>query len=243
MRDLPRSRPIPAPCERSPAVHAFLGSERFALATEDAPVRTQMAASMLAATLGGEWAALAQERDDVEVALTVSAHVTDYANVSRRTLADAQAHATVAYRDAGLDVIWSSAPWSPDDESLSTGYRLIDVRIVILAAEMAEKMCRERGLGESVMGHATSAATEARGRIVYIFYHRIYRIAASHSTSVQRGFGHVMAHEIGHVLLGVNSHSTEGLMRARWEPWDSRLQTFTTSEVLHIRRRFSATAP
>ena len=105
---------------------------------------------------------------------------------------------------------------------------------------MAENKCRASRLGDSVLGQAISGATEARGRIVYIFYHRIYRIAASHNTSVQRGLGHVMAHEIGHVLLGVNSHSTEGLMRARWEPWDSRVQTFTPSQVLHIRRRFTA---
>ena len=64
--------------------------------------------------------------------------------------------------------------------------------------------------------------------------------AASHSTSVQRGLGHVMAHEMGHVLLGVNSHSAEGLMRAAWEPWDDRVQTFTPSQVLQIRHRFIA---
>jgi hypothetical protein len=91
------------------------------------------------------------------------------------------------------------------------------------------------------VGHrAVSGATEARGRIVYIFYDRIYRIAAFHNTAVQHGLGHVMAHEIGHVLLGVNSHSAEGLMRAAWEPWDGRVQTFTPSQVLHIQHRFTA---
>jgi hypothetical protein len=49
-----------------------------------------------------------------------------------------------------------------------------------------------------------------------------------------------MAHEIGHVLLGVNSHSAEGLMRAAWKPWDGRVQTFTPSQVLHIQDRFTA---
>ena len=29
-------------------------------------------------------------------------------------------------------------------------------------------------------------------------------------------FGSVMAHELGHLLLGLNSHSVKGLMRARW---------------------------
>ncbi|PYY15245.1 MAG: hypothetical protein DMG60_18205 [Acidobacteria bacterium] len=29
--------------------------------------------------------------------------------------------------------------------------------------------------------------------------------------------GHVIAHEIGHLLLGLNSHSTSGIMRGLWE--------------------------
>ena len=29
--------------------------------------------------------------------------------------------------------------------------------------------------------------------------------------------GHAMAHEIGHLVMGVNSHSTSGLMRAGWK--------------------------
>jgi hypothetical protein len=37
--------------------------------------------------------------------------------------------------------------------------------------------------------------------------------------------------------MGVNSHSEEGLMRANWDPRESRTQTFTTIQVEHIRRR------
>jgi hypothetical protein len=214
----------------------------LALATEVAPVRTQLAAWTMAATLAGG-AASAQDGDEAKAGLTVSVHVTDYANVSRTTLTEAQAYATAAYRASGLDVTWSSAPWSPGHEPRSTDSRRIDVRAVILSIEMAEKLCRARGLGDSVMGHATSAATEARARIVYVFYHRIYRTAASHRTLVERGLGHVMAHEIGHVLLGVGSHSEEGLMRPTWEPWHDRMRTFTPTEVQQIRRRFVAIAP
>jgi hypothetical protein len=31
-------------------------------------------------------------------------------------------------------------------------------------------------------------------------------------------FGHVAAHELGHLLLGTNSHSPRGIMRAVWGP-------------------------
>ena len=83
-------------------------------------MKTRMSAWMIAAALAGGSAASAWEGDEAEAALTVSVHVTDYANLPRKALAEAQAHATAAYRAAGLDVVWSSAPWSPDAESPST---------------------------------------------------------------------------------------------------------------------------
>jgi hypothetical protein len=51
--------------------------------------------------------------------------------------------------------------------------------------------------------------------------------------------GRVAAHEIGHLLIGTNSHSPVGLMRAGWDvrrtnPTDYR---FTGRDVTAIRRR------
>jgi len=173
---------------------------------------------------------------DGDAVLTVSAHVTDYANVPREELAGAQAHATAAYRAAGLALTWSSTPWRPEP-SRSTDSNWIDVRVVILSRDMTDKLCRERRFSDEVLGHALSAATGASGRIAYILYHRITRLAASHNT-VQQGLGHVMAHEIGHLLLGVSRHADEGLMREEWRPWDGRVHTFTRRQEQEIRRRF-----
>jgi hypothetical protein len=200
-------------------------------------MRTQMAAWRIVATLTGRVAASDQ---DAETTLTISAHLTDYANLSISELTDAQAHATAAFRAAGFDLVWSSAPSSSAAAWLS-GSGWIDVRVVILSHKMAEALIKARGLAGTVLGNTVTGAPDASARIVYIFYDRIYRVAASHSASVRRGLGHIMAHEIGHALLGVNSHSDEGLMRATWEPWDPRVQTFTPSQVLQIRCRFGAT--
>jgi hypothetical protein len=50
-----------------------------------------------------------------------------------------------------------------------------------------------------------------------------------------------MAHEVGHVLMGVNSHAGEGLMQANWNPRQSRPQTFTRNHVRQIRLWFKGT--
>jgi hypothetical protein len=60
--------------------------------------------------------------------------------------------------------------------------------------------------------------------------------------------GCIVVHELGHLLLGKNSHSTEGLMRAKWEVWELREAArgnllFTKSESERMRvRYFSAVA-
>ena len=171
-------------------------------------------------------------------ALTVTIHVTDNANLSQ--LAVAQAHATAAYRAAGLHIVWSSAPWKPEAGQRADPLS-IDVRLVILPSDMVEKKCREEHLGDSVLGIAISGASEARGRVAYVFYDRVVRVAMAHQAPVARGLGHVMAHEVGHVLMGVNSHAGEGLMRANWNPRQDRPQTFTRNQVRQIRLRFMTT--
>jgi len=60
--------------------------------------------------------------------------------------------------------------------------------------------------------------------------------------------GCIIVHELGHLLLGKNSHSAEGLMRAKWEVWELREAArgnllFTKSESERMRvRYFSAVA-
>jgi hypothetical protein len=51
----------------------------------------------------------------------------------------------------------------------------------------------------------------------YAFYRRIADLAEHNGADVARLLGHVIAHEIGHLLLPCDSHSARGLMRAEWD--------------------------
>ena len=203
-------------------------------------MRIWMAAWTVGTMVAGASVVSVEEALGSPAPLTVTIHVTDNANLSPTELAGAQAYATAAYRAAGLHIVWSSAPWKPEAGQRADPLS-IDVRLVIVPAELAEKKCREENLGDSVLGVAVSGASEARGRVAYVFYHRIERVAMAHQAPIVRGLGHVMAHEVGHVLMGVNSHAGEGLMRANWNPRQSRPQTFTRNHVRQIRLRFMGT--
>ena len=53
-----------------------------------------------------------------------------------------------------------------------------------------------------------------------VFYDRVEQLAKGGTASVPVILGHAVAHEIGHLLLGSNSHTPQGLMRARWSRQD-----------------------
>jgi len=196
-------------------------------------MRTWMAAWAVGAMVSGGASVSAQEAPETWPFLTVNVRVTDYAHLSPPDLANAQAQATDAYRAAGLGIVWLSAGPVPEPGA-NAGSPSIDVRLVILPRDMAERICGAERRSASVMG-------EAHGRIAYVFYDRIERLALSYRIPVGPGLGYVIAHEVGHLVIGQNGHASAGLMRPIWNPRESRLQTFTASQVQTIRHRFTTT--
>ena len=58
--------------------------------------------------------------------------------------------------------------------------------------------------------------TDGRGRYSDVFYDRMEKMQRDSGANPGRLLGTVAAHEIGHLLLGSNSHSAMGLMSAHW---------------------------
>jgi hypothetical protein len=195
-------------------------------------MRKLMAAVAVGMAVTGGSVASAQNPDD---ALTVTLHVAVYAPVSPRELTAAEAYATAIYGAAGIQTVWTDAPWVPGE----TGSP--HLRVVILSREMTAKKCKESRLGGSVMGVAVDGVTDGGGRIAYIFADRIGQTALQYLAKFDHGLGHAMAHEVGHLLLGDHSHAPAGLMTADWCPLEKHLQTLTPEQTQVIRLRASAT--
>jgi len=62
------------------------------------------------------------------------------------------------------------------------------------------------------------AYSHLNGVEIEVFYNRI--VDAVGPRLLPRLLAHVLVHEISHMLEGVNRHSAEGIMKARWEPND-----------------------
>jgi hypothetical protein len=73
-----------------------------------------------------------------------------------------------------------------------------------------------RTLTDEVFGVAF-LSEEGTGCYIDVFYDRVLGLNADWNVSPAEILGTVIAHELGHLLLGSNSHSDAGIMKARWE--------------------------
>ena len=82
----------------------------------------------------------------------------------------------------------------------------------------------------------------------WLFYSRILNQQRALHLDVSLLLGHVMAHEMGHLLLPYGSHSAAGLMKGGWDTSQARLATmgslmFDPGQAAVIRARFRSTNP
>src|SRR3982751_4972193 len=101
------------------------------------------------------------------------------------------------YRDIGIRLTWKDR-----NAPISDGKQLF-IRIVPHALNLPSD---DFGI----------AFVDADGRGVQgdVFYSGIASLSLDSSLSPAEVMGHVMAHELGHLLLGLNSHSQFGIMQA-----------------------------
>ena len=74
----------------------------------------------------------------------------------------------------------------------------------------------------SMFGYALIDATGQAGTLATVFTDRIGRAAGRLRVPRATLVGRTLAHELGHLLLGSNSHGLRGLMRAWWADTDLR---------------------
>jgi hypothetical protein len=168
------------------------------------------------------------------VKLPLVVHVYDTAGISARELELARADAGHALAAIGIEPIWRPChtgdcivrPPKPQD-------------VVIRIVKSGPWSLR------GSLGFSTIDTKEGSGTLATILVDRIDAMAAD--AGVERGalLGRVIAHEIGHLLLGTTSHGGRGLMRALWltselqrnEPLD---WMFSGKEGASMRRHLTA---
>jgi hypothetical protein len=172
-----------------------------------------------------------------QTSLAITIHVRNYAGVAPRTLAEAEAVATGIFASAGIESRWTDSVLAADSNQENSAahpdFTLADIQISIFPHVMYDSA----RLPKNVMGLAPGNGPDRQ--IVYIFESNIEarfwkllsaKLSGRMERRVSKGqiLGHVMAHEIGHVLLNQQVHSAHGIMRGEWDIADFRTMTSGT---------------
>jgi hypothetical protein len=82
---------------------------------------------------------------------------------------------------------------------------------------ISEEKARLLPLAANNFGIAFPGKAGALGSLAYLFVERTQRHAKRIKVSDTVLLGHMMAHELGHLLLGESSHAASGIMTARFK--------------------------
>ena len=155
---------------------------------------------------------------------TIVLHVTNHAALSREILEVASARVATIYERIGVRIVWVDGEVSLEERQ--DGRRHFS--ILLLSRDMAEKTILARGIKDGVLAQAHVSGGRAQ------FFATASR-PSRRPNIFATPLGHVIAHEVGHLVLGTNSHSASGIMRAHTDVRAFHLQSFDKAQAHTIR--------
>lgn len=154
---------------------------------------------------------LAEERRSGDL-VTVAVH--DDAGLPAGTLVHAEEKASGIFKQAGVNVEWVNCGMPATEQIISS------CRTTQFPRNLQLRIARRsRNLKASVFG-VSYLGEDGSGCYSTVFLEPAEELREKFQVSLAILLGHVAVHEIAHLLLGTNSHSVRGIMRAHWHQED-----------------------
>jgi len=152
----------------------------------------------------------------------ITLRIYDYVHLDHSTLLAAEGEASEILAQAGIEARWLDCPTSHNEESsfpdCPSDWHANDFAVRLLPNAMVNWRTKwQESLG------STNPCENLGTCTANVFCERVTAMATGVSASLPILLGRAMAHEIGHLLLGVGSHSPTGIMRASWSGQDFTL--------------------
>ena len=136
----------------------------------------------------------------------------NYAGVSERIVVAAKEQADTVLRKVDVETVWVDCPTSLAGLQTNT-----DCRGRAAPTELVIRIVARSQNPRYPLGFA--ALPTEKGKVASqasVFFEAAEELAAGYPVSKAQMLGYILAHEIGHLLLGEGSHSGKGVMRTPW---------------------------
>ena len=200
-----------------------------------------MVGALLAAVLLGGPHAVSASRDSLAT-VPLPVRIYDTTGVPVEDITAASTRAAAILRAAGIQPRWfhcrrAERPNQSSSGPCFAGVRPDDVVVRILRSPQSETVSHTLPLGEAVVDPENH-----QGWLTTVFADRVVSLSDRAGADPSDVLGRVIAHEIGHLLLGARHHAKHGLMRAVWTDRELRRPFglhwhFSTSEARLIHTR------
>lgn len=175
----------------------------------------------------------------------IQVFVYNYAGVSSETLAQAEREADRIYLHAGIEIQWLDCPLAPKDADQFPACQVppgpTRLALRILSQSMADRLRQ----ADDSFGFAMIPEDGSFARVANVFSYDAEQLANRRGMQHGAILGHLAAHELGHLLLGIGSHSSHGIMHVPWrlkelEIITQGLMMFTPTEAERMRMSIRA---
>jgi len=161
-------------------------------------IAAALAAAIVTATLAATTPAFAQNRDVMPLMVLVD----NIAGVPINVLEKSRRATTRIFRELDVDIIWLDKR---------------DVRLTnpaVLKSTIVVHVLPHETNAHSKIAHEALGVALPGTRFAWVFYDRIAALPGHGDNDLGCSLGHVIAHEIGHLLLPTRAHSPSGIMMA-----------------------------
>jgi hypothetical protein len=155
---------------------------------------------------------------------TIVLHVINYAALTNAVLNVAKARVAMVYDLIGVRIVWV------DDKHTVVRHHggRLHLTVLLLSRDMAERTISAGDIKDGVLARAHVTSGRAS-----IFCDRIATAPGVPNFPIP--LGDVITHEVGHLVLGANSHSRSGIMRADMDVKALHLRSFDKRQAAAIR--------
>jgi len=142
---------------------------------------------------------------------TMNVSVCPVGRVSAKAVAGAEAESAALFRGIDVEIVWRNCEEAPIGQEAADQH-WFTVRLRDDGPAVGSEVPSTDMLGEAFF-------SDHGGYVADVYYREIQALASSRTIEPVALLSYVMAHELGHLLLGP-AHSPSGIMRAAWDGRD-----------------------